>query len=182
MKRILVDVDGVCADFMGHLLNRLNIPDRQIPSWSFKDFLTPSEKAEAEKILATEEFCASIPVIDFAITSVQHLQNTNHDIVFVTSPWIRNRTWEATRREWLEKHFGSYVKLISTDLKYMVRGDYLIDDKPSHIKEWQSCHNGRAILFDQTWNHSFDWPFRMRWAAIVSTIKQDNEEVRRDAA
>ena len=113
MARILIDMDGVLADFMGK---------------AEKLGLTLDE-AEL-----TEGFFLNLPVIKDAVWGVLELDRMGHDLyVCTTAPWDNPSAW-MEKRIWIEKVFGDVFnrRLIMTHHKWMVEADILIDDRETN--------------------------------------------------
>jgi 5'(3')-deoxyribonucleotidase len=163
---VLLDVDGVLADFEQQLCNRLRSElgwataksiinkIQQRTSWDFKDILTSAENKIVWALLA-EPFAGDMPLIEGAKNLVSALTAYGHEILCVSSPWISNPTWEHDRRYWLKKHFGiGHRQFISTSVKHHVDGDVLIDDKPSHVETWTATRGKQGLLFGQPYSRT----------------------------
>lgn len=163
MKTILIDVDGVVADFTGDLLRAVDsdlTPD-DITSWDIFDLLGDGAE-RARDICRQDDFWRGLSVLPGAYEAVEKLQRDN-EIFWVTSPWWSCRTWEHARREWLRRHFGTKPNnVITTSAKHMVCGDVFIDDKPQHVERWAARHPGVAWLYDQPYNRDVSLR-RMTW-------------------
>ena len=153
-KTVLLDVDGVLADFAGELLRWAGpqFTRDQPTEWD----LTKALGIEARQTLFDEYasepgFCESLPLIDGAQEFVESLRRVAH-IVIVTSPYSAARLWTFERLRWLDKHFGiSKHDVIFAKRKYLVRGDIMIDDAPHNIDQFVFV-GGRGILVSQPWN------------------------------
>lgn len=180
-----LDVDGVCADFTGHLLECIGgrLKSEDITSWEIFDQLTPSELTAARQTLSEDWFWRSLPLIDGALDGVNYLRNAGHEVIFVSSPWLGCSkpvkmsscpTWEDCRREWLARHFGQ-CELIVTHRKELIAVDLLIDDKPSTVTKFNNPFDSRrhatsrAALFEQPHNrHVWDThDNRLTWDGIL---------------
>ena len=176
---LLVDVDGVCADFVGSVLQCLDskLTHEDITRFKFEELLSPDEKIRFENICASPLFWAQLEPIKQMRTYLEKLSAEEIEIVYLTSPWLGCDKWHDTRRHWLLKHeFPQAENLIVTKLKHLVYGDYLIDDKPSNISEWiefQSDLGGpaRGFLLAQPWNQDCaDWDNRKDSSQIFEWI------------
>lgn len=112
MAKILIDMDGVLADFLGKAEELGLSPD------------------EAELM---EGFFESLPLIKDAWWGVNELRELGHDLyICTTAPWDNPRAW-MEKRIWIERRFGALFnrKLIMTHQKSMIAADILIDDRKS---------------------------------------------------
>jgi 5'(3')-deoxyribonucleotidase len=181
-KRILLDVDGVIADFTSAYLEIANKlagtdwkhDDQTDWNLGFLPGLAAVEN-EAWKAVGLPGFARRIKAYDGAIDGVRRLAELG-DIYIVTSPvWmhglaegetqeaheLHGRTFCYDRVRWLEEHFGlARNHIIFAYDKHLVEGDVFIDDKPSNVENWLSSHGGksgtRAILWARKYNEGFD--------------------------
>lgn len=110
MARILIDMDGVLADFIGEA-GRLE--------------LTP-DQAEVR-----EGFFLNLPPVKDSLWAVLELRDLGHDLyVCTTAPWDNPSAW-MEKRLWIENVFGDIFnrRLIMTHHKWMIDADILIDDR-----------------------------------------------------
>tara|TARA_Y100000310_G_scaffold330212_1_gene401488 strand:- start:1026 stop:1610 length:585 start_codon:yes stop_codon:yes gene_type:complete len=173
---ILIDVDGVLADFLTPTLNLINgiiehpVTEKDITQWDiFKSI--KSEKHDIEKICFEEYskdgFALSLKPYSNCIDSINHINNIAN-LYFVTVPVVSSKTWCHDRVAWLKKYFNiNDEQVIFTHKKSLVRGNMLIDDRIEYVKSWSKAHqNGTAILWKQPYNqyesHDLilnDWDF-----------------------
>jgi 5'-nucleotidase len=141
MSVILVDQDGVVAAWgtgYGRSLDRFGEAAARIPrhadqrSFNLHDGLTPDESEIVRRVMVEREFYLHLPVIDGAIAALHGMVEKGHDVRIVTSPWIDNPTCASDKLTWIAEHFGRAWadRVVITTDKTLVRGDYLIDDKP----------------------------------------------------
>lgn len=165
MSRILVDMDGVIADWGGAWNNAMdligeaaaNIPrHEQQMTFNLNEGRTPEEKAIIAEVMVTEGFYRHLSPIGGAKTALRSMLKAGHDVRIVTSPWISNPTCASDKLNWVAKYYGTHwaQRVILTTDKTLVRGDYLIDDKPevkgSEDPTWEH------ILFDQPYNKTVE--------------------------
>lgn len=157
-KRLLCDVDGVIADFTGFYLKLVeNVSGcvyarEQVRRWSMKDSLGLPDWVEQDVNRLIHEPGSGLKIEAYpeAVEAVRSL-SAAYDLYFVTSPFATAPTWVHDREQWLAKHFGRDLakKVVHTDRKYLIAGDALVDDKPSHVEEWSSAHPaGVAVLWN----------------------------------
>jgi 5'(3')-deoxyribonucleotidase len=166
VKICLLDVDGVVADFLPHVLHWLHsdVLLEEITSWKFFDHLPECEADHARAILCRPEFWSSMPEVAGAREGVRELAR-GYEIVWVTSPWLPCPMWSDVRRVWLANHFNADPEdVIITSRKDVVRGDIYIDDSYDNVVGW-SCrnqtHSQHGILFDAIHNRSDRYPIRL---------------------
>jgi len=169
MTRILLDVDGVVADFTKGVEDATNhkFSKEDLKVWDILDKLDPEKKEHALEVLTEPEFWRNLPIIDGAQEVVNSWDSLGHDITWVTSPWVSCESWESARRDWLDMHFGLGTKghhYIPTSSKGKIVGDVFIDDKPKNVTEWMAAHpQGKAFIFDAPHNQSFHGAPRFTW-------------------
>jgi len=167
--RVLLDVDGVLADFVGSYLRHVNaIHAARVPTcyqasdvtqWDIDAALSISkdvaERASANMGQPGE--CLAIKPYASALGGVRMLREIA-DVRIVTSPFS-SATWTHERERWLALQFGIAPTEVShTRDKTIVAGDALIDDKTSTLVAWQRAFpSGVAILWDQPWNQRDAW-------------------------
>ena len=157
---ILVDQDDVLAGFNAEF-NRLwkpNCPpDFYIPpekqllhdlASCYPDFLRPS----LEPIYTAPGFVRNLPPIKEGIEAVKEMLSMRIEVRICTAPLKNYKNCVLEKYQWIEHYLGrEFVeRVILTRDKTLVRGDFLIDDKPD-IKgvaqpTWEQ------IIFDQPWN------------------------------
>lgn len=177
MKRLLLDVDGVVADFFkateiemlrcydlkpAHPWREWNISAME---WAYApSFITEPQnihESAARMYLSMvwnkRGFCSEIPVYPSAVTEVLELAEV-FDVYFVTSPMVTSETWVYERSQWLVKYFGSELgkKVIHTHYKELVAGSALIDDKPQHVIDWTKENASRCDWRCDSAVHTFE--------------------------
>lgn len=177
--RLILGVDGVVADFVGHLLQSVGSarsPDEVVERDVFK-FLTTDQQEEARRLMATPEFWLSMPLMPGALEGVRAFQLRGHEIVWATTPWPDCQQWDWARRIWIKKHFSARDEDIVTIYeKQWLTGEFFVDDCPESVLAWQRAHShGVAFVYTAPYNFQFFWPQRLDW-----TVK-DEEHGQEDA-
>ncbi len=179
---ILLDVDGVLADFMGEVIRWANYfaqaekyTRTSFPNYEVFDQLTPREKQYVFSQITEEGFCGSIPVIHGAHDGVELLRNYG-EVYFVISPWWSSRHWIHERTKWLEHHFKvKNSHMVHTSAKHLVRGDLLVDDRVETVVHWQRRHpDGRGVIWTTEHNKLDEAPGIYRtnnWLDLVDLIR-----------
>jgi len=180
MRRVLLDVDGVSADFVGATLDsllRLGGPvmtAEDIVTWdifgsvprSYEDALT----AEWHK----PGWCAGIPLYEGARDAVLELREVA-EVVFVTTAMNDAPHWLWEREQWLRRNLNAGGRdLVFTAAKHLIVGDVFVDDKASNVAEWHRHHpHGTAVLWDQPYNRQETLPGVLRlgsWAELLEVV------------
>lgn len=159
-KTILIDQDGPLADFEGYFLEKWKerYPD---------EFYLPLEKRRGfyisldypaelkEKVLALQwekNFILNLPPVSGGVEAVKEMVQEGHDVWICTSPLSAYENCVPEKFSWVEKYFGREFtkKIILTKDKTLIKGDYLIDDKPEITGSMKP--NWEHIIFDAPYN------------------------------
>ena len=151
--KIAVDVDGVLADQVSPVLEKLNpkyklnLTKNDITQWDQKIDGT-NIKIEIENALSDREFVLKLPLIKGAKEGMEYLFQKHHVTVATSRP---KETEDATK-QWVSSHF-KYHDFFNTRgrTKDCVHTDVLIDDYMSNIEDFGK-NKGIALLFSQPWN------------------------------
>ncbi|MBT2484761.1 MULTISPECIES: 5' nucleotidase, NT5C type [unclassified Microbacterium] len=139
--RILVDMDAViahwgdefdrCLDLAGDAA--ANIPRTAFQAqWDLTFGRTDAEKVLIEQIMTKPGFYSRLEPIPGAREALKAAVKAGHDVRIVSSPYISNPTCASDKLAWIMRHYGSHwaSRLVLTNDKTIVHGDFLIDDKP----------------------------------------------------
>ncbi len=159
-KIILVDIDGPLADFEAGFLE---IWKKKFPGEFFvplKDrktlYLTedyPSslrEKVESVKIM--EGFISGLSIVRGSVNALKEMVESGFKVFICSSEIFANENCLTEKKNWINRHFGEVFakNAIFTKDKTLIKGDFLIDDKPEitgvYSPEW------KHIIFDQPFN------------------------------
>lgn len=162
-KRILIDVDGVLADFVsaalkiGNKLSGKNVQLDEVTQWDLIEQHFPDCEPEMYEAFMEPGFARNLDVYEWAQKGVE-MMKTLGEVRIVTSPII-GPTFCYDRVKWLEEHFDlGYKDIIFAYDKSCIDGTILIDDKPSNISGWiearerDSKHSFLGVLWFQPWN------------------------------
>lgn len=167
MKRVLLDVDGVLADFVSAFLivvgreTGVVATPEQVTGFDICASLdlTREQASRVKRSIGSwPRFARDLTVYPGAIEGVAKLRSIA-DVYIVTSPWNSNPTWTHDREDWLMRHFGiPHARVTHTSAKYLCRGDFLVDDKVSAIEAWQAEHpDSRGIVWNTPHNQLDAW-------------------------
>lgn len=151
---LLLDVDGVIADFPQHYRNLAqSICDRTLPAlsecrvWRMSEALGLSEREtkRVDMMLQRPQTAYELEPMAGAVPSVRALTKCA-DVYFVTSPIELSPTWCYDRTNWLVRQFGAEIgeRVVHTYYKYLVHGDVFVDDKVSNVAAWQARWKDKA--------------------------------------
>ena len=195
---ILLDVDGVLADFATpavEILNRLtgqNLSPHEVDTWHVQDayapFVPPDKFPHViesfRAAISTRGFCAELPVLPHAKEAVATLRAIPGIHVYpCTSPSLA-RHWVYERAQWLWKHFQfPHNEVIHTAAKFKCDGAMLVDDHVENVEKWLARRRGVGAVWHTPqnknqnlprWPHAkpekqYDRPVRMQhWNEIIA--------------
>jgi 5'-nucleotidase len=169
-KIILIDQDGVVASYNARLFEILSqtVPEFvQLPHAAHRHFETADNYPEKyrslmEDIVHAPGFFRTLPPIDGAVHALHDLLSRGYDVRICTAPKRQFKNCVTEKLEWIKEHLGQEYaeRTIITRDKTLVRGDYLIDDKPKItgvlVPQWEH------LIFDQPYNKTsvgrrLDW-------------------------
>lgn len=170
--RIVLDIDGVCADFVGcwaRWLVERGIKPRAAVAWEFYlDYpdgtaLWKQFYDDPEHLLPALE-CA--PLIPGAFEAVASLYE--HEIAFAT--YRPEFTLETTQR-WLDNVLGipDGTELHHVQDKATVPGDLYVDDHGPTVEALLAAGKS-AYVFDQPWNREHDVPRVDGWGHLLCLV------------
>lgn len=148
MGTILVDMDSIIADFLGHLLKIYNsetgesVKMKDINGWDMSKCVKDGKLVM--DIFRRPGFFSDLPLISGAYESLKELFDDHFDVYiasYACTPWAA-----MEKVQWMEKHMP-FIKSDNIFLcknKHMIKADYLIDD---------GLHN--AANYRKAWPDSF---------------------------
>ena len=160
---VLVDMDGVLADFDAEVLARVGVRYPQIPLLGERqkprirdDY--PEYRELVHGVALEEGFFASLSLVDEALEGWQRILDAGYHPRVCSSPILANPYCQGEKLAWLDAHlapiFGKAVvdEAIITREKYLQNGIAQIDDSPTIQHEEQAVW--QHIMFDAPYNQS----------------------------
>jgi 5'-nucleotidase len=178
---ILVDMDGVLADFDRGFISKWKLKYPDIPYIPVEERTTfyssrqyPEEhQPKVWKIMQQPGFFIDLPPIEGGIDTVKQIAASGFEVFFCSSPLISNPSGASDKYEWINKHFGKkwVGKLILAPDKTLVDGHILIDDRPEikgvRTPTWEH------VLYDQPFNREITDRRRLTWATWQDILLAD---------
>jgi 5'(3')-deoxyribonucleotidase len=178
-KRLLIDVDEVLVDFQGpafdlleqHFGKKFGPEDCEV--WDMFTLFTPEEKAKVVEEIEKPGWCRALKVKEGAVEAVAELRKLV-DVYAVTSHFT-SPTWVHERDAQLMEDFGFQRReIVHTSAKFLVSGEYMLDDRPANLESWKAEHpEGIAMLWHipNTRKLGMD-DIRMKsWQEVIDRIK-----------
>ena len=165
---VLVDMDGVLADFEEATNNYLAVHHSTIPlvtnrqNFYFRDdYPDPEHQAIIKDFHHSQYFFANLPPTPGALEGWQRLIELGYEPRVCSAPLLTNRWCIDEKLGWIKKHLGPEAAntAIIDGEKEKYHGIALIDDRPTihnaHLAPW------RHILFTAKYNLHIDTEHRL---------------------
>jgi len=150
-KTILLDIDGVLADFVGATLALLGRQEVFVDRWNFYTQLGMTSNELWKRIdSAGHDFWDNMPMLSWAHEVIAIVDNQK--TLLCTSPSLSDGC-NSGKVAWIRKNLPEFSRrFIITPCKHLLRGDFvLIDDSDENVEKFKEIWQP-AILFPQPWN------------------------------
>jgi len=169
---VLVDMDGVLADFDSQVLHTMTQRHPEIPIRSVRENFQISDDYPAHfKIVSAisdaKGFFELLQPVENAIDGWRRLISLGYHPRVCSSPMKANPGSADEKLRWLAKHFAPVVgnsivdEALITNDKYLADGRVLIDDRPQ-IKNYERA-KWTHLIFDQPFNRHVQGPRLHGW-------------------
>lgn len=159
MKRpiILVDMDDTVADYSSSFGGRSFVQEDTAPMFGPGFFL-------------------NLKPVPGALVAIRHLINLGYDLWICTQPLAESPHSYEEKVKWIGMWFPELIKkIIMTQDKGMIRGDYLIDDNAEKWKEKFEAGGGKFVHFEyvRPWESSDPEHNSARWSMVVQFFRYE---------
>jgi 5'-nucleotidase len=164
---VLVDMDGVLADFDGATeiflrQNHPHIPIAERKNFYFRhDYPDETHHGLINDLHASQHFFRNLEPITDALEGWQRIIDLGYEPRICSSPLHTNEWCKEEKLAWVEHHLGrrAMKTALITSYKEECDGIALIDDRPE-IKNATTAP-WRHIIFDQPYNASIETELRL---------------------
>lgn len=179
MADVLLDMDGVCCDFMGRVFSiyaerhgRLYTDDEILEhdlastvGWQVYDVMAGIFN-EPGFFLALQPYPGAIDVVNEVIDAGHHVEICTSPTVIRGPNGVKkiNAHCLHEKLEWIAHHLPRLAKQVTiTKNKRLVKGDFLIDDGDHNILPWCQAHPaGLGLVVNRPWNSKMILPQNSR--------------------
>ena len=140
-KIVLIDLDGVLADFASGFANEWNrnmgavfpaLAHKHRQHFYIKDDYPPALQHHVDALLQTPGFYRQLPCMPGAVEALARLEAAGHPLWICTTAPSTGIQEISEKLQWIDAQFGDkYVqRTIITPDKTMIHAQILIDDRP----------------------------------------------------
>lgn len=168
---LLVDMDNTIADFEGRFIEvwQERYPEIPfIPREERRSFYQthdyPSEhNRKITALIASPGFFCELKPIAGAVEALHEMKELGHSVYLCTSSYFNYSQCVSCKYQWVAAHLGQrwQSKVIISADKTLVKGDFLIDDRPE--LKGKFTPSWEYILYDQPYNRAATQWRRLTW-------------------
>lgn len=178
--RFLIDVDEVLADFAGPAVGVLtevlgrpwSFEEMRPGQWDMFAGLSPDQFERVWEVVGGVGWQLRLLPYPDTQEAVECLKQ--HCEVYVVTSAI---SWADLRLRWLDRYFSiDSDHVVFTRAKYVVRGDFFLDDHPGHVRSWQKHHpRGVGMLWTSPNNRHLEGTQDIRvhgWDVVIDKVRK----------
>lgn len=164
---IAIDIDDTIANLSDVWLSRYchdyndNLTKKDITKWSVHKFVKPECGERIYDYLKDPTLYNFVEPIPYSLEAVNLLKRVAR-VIFVTAPTLEVM---GKKYYWLKEHgyIDSLDDYIETKEKYLIKYDYIIDDRYENISS-----SNDNWLYNAPWNKKFNYPQRIKsWKKFI---------------
>ncbi len=170
-KIILVDIDGVLADFENGFLQAwkkkfpyyTHVPLEKRETFYLIEGYPAGLEKDLDSIYKAPGFFQNLDVIKGGKEALEKMQTRGHKVLICTSPISKYENCVLEKYNWISKNLGYEwtKKIIMTKDKTLVFGDILIDDKPEQTGLRKPAW--KHVLFEAPYNKHVKTKLTITW-------------------
>lgn len=173
--RLLIDMDSVLVQLLPTWLRWYNeefedtLAIKDITAWDMHSIVKPECGHQIYKYLDQPGAYRDLAPMPGGPLAIDTLLRRGHEVFIVTSPPYTSQTAVWDKLEWVREHlpFFDESHVIFCRRKFVVAGDVLFDDCPTHLKEF----TGTAVAMDYAYNRGYG-DYRVEtWPAFLSLVE-----------
>jgi len=164
--RILVDCDGVLADFVTPCLEKVfELTGKRFHHDDVKEWevpiavgLTPEQSAAVYKAMEVKGLCRNAQAYPGARAALNRMRERGYQVIAVTKPF-GGEHWVHERDAWLIAEMGFKKHEIQhARMKEAVVGDVLIEDSGENLRKWTAAMpEGKGVMIPREYNAADAW-------------------------
>jgi 5'(3')-deoxyribonucleotidase len=164
---IAIDIDDTIANLSDAWLRRYNydfndnLKKKNITKWAVHEFVKPECGTKIYDYLKDPTLYDFIQPIPDSLEAVEFLRNFGR-VIFITAPTLETM---GRKYYWLKEHhyIDSLDDYIETKEKYLIKYDYIIDDRYDNVKD-----SNNNYLYNQSWNIKYNHHNRIKsWKTFI---------------
>lgn len=175
--RLLIDLDGVCADFYTRIAEWYNrdyddnIVASEVKAWHLASAFPKATKEELYSYFNVLQFWTSLDPLPGCVETMARLKDAGHELVIVTALPRTSTVAAHGKLLWVDEHLpfvNGIDNFVATRRKDLIRGDLLFDDGPHNIIKYP----GTTCVMDAPYNRKVYSNFRVHsWAGFEKVVE-----------